>query len=71
LELRASERFGVSLLAVAEEIPALRKADLARMDQCADDQRKRVEIRRIEAAREAFAIIKQKNDQDPTNRQRK
>ena len=43
------------LIAVAEEIPALRNMDLARMDQRADDQRKRVEIRRIEAAHEAFA----------------
>ena len=43
------------LIAVAEEIPALRNVDLARMDQRADDQRKRVEICRIEAAHEAFA----------------
>jgi hypothetical protein len=43
-----------ALLAVAEEIPALRTVDFARLDQRADDQRKRIEVRRIEAAREAF-----------------
>jgi hypothetical protein len=43
-----------SLLAVAE-IPTLRKVDLARLDQRAEDQRKRVEELRIEAAREALS----------------
>jgi hypothetical protein len=47
-----------ALLAVAEEIPALRNVDLVRLDQRADDQRKRVEVRRIEAAREAFVPAK-------------
>jgi hypothetical protein len=47
-----------ALLAVAEEIPALSKVDLARLDQRADDQHKRVEARRIEAAREAFVPAK-------------
>jgi len=47
-----------TLLAIAEEIPALRKVDLARLDQRADDQHKRVEARRIEAAREAFVPAK-------------
>ena len=47
-----------ALLAVAEEIPALRKVDLARLDERADDQHKRVEARRIEAAREAFVPAK-------------
>jgi hypothetical protein len=42
-----------SLLAVAE-IPTLRKVDLAGLDQRAEDQRKRVEELRIEAAREAL-----------------
>ena len=48
-----------ALLAVAEEIPALRKVDLARLDQRDEDQRGRVEVRRIEAVREAFAPAKQ------------
>lgn len=43
-----------ALLAVAQEIPALNKVDFGRLDQRAEDQRKRLEIRRIEAAREAF-----------------
>ena len=47
-----------ALLAVAEEIPALRKVDFAGLDQRADDQRERVESRRIEAARDAFAPAK-------------
>ena len=47
-----------TLLALAEEIPALRKVDFAKLDQRADDQRKRVEARRIEAAREAFLPAK-------------
>ena len=47
-----------ALLAVAEEIPALRKVDFARLSQRADDQRKRVEVRRLEAAREAFGPAK-------------
>ena len=47
-----------ALLAVAEEISALRKANLAGLEQRADDQHKRVEARRIEAAREAFAPAK-------------
>jgi hypothetical protein len=46
-----------ALLAIAE-IPALRKVDLARLDERADDQHKRVEARRIEAAREAFLPAK-------------
>jgi hypothetical protein len=37
-----------TLLAIAEEKPALRKVDFARLDQRADDQRKRVESLRIE-----------------------
>jgi hypothetical protein len=47
-----------SLLAVAEEIPVLRKVDLARLDQRAGDQRNRVEDVRVEAAREAFVPTK-------------
>jgi hypothetical protein len=47
-----------ALIAIAEEIPALRKMDLARLDQRAEDQRGRVEIRRIEAVREALAPAK-------------
>jgi hypothetical protein len=43
-----------ALLAVAEDIPALGKVDFVRLDQRAEDQRKRVEDRRIEAARAAF-----------------
>jgi hypothetical protein len=43
-----------SLFAAAEEIPALRKVDLARLVQRAGDQRNRVEDLRVEAAREAF-----------------
>ncbi len=43
-----------ALLAVSEEIPALRKVDLVELDPRAEDQHKRVEARRIEAAREAF-----------------
>jgi hypothetical protein len=47
-----------ALLAVAEEIPILRQTDFARLGQRADDQRKRVEVRRLEAAREAFVPAK-------------
>ena len=47
-----------ALLAVAEDIPALRKVDLARLDQRADDQHQRIETRRIEAARVAFVPAK-------------
>ena len=47
-----------SLLAITEEIPALRKLDLARLDQRAEDQRRRVEKIRIEAASEAFVPTK-------------
>ncbi len=47
-----------ALLAVAEEIPALRKVDLVRLDQRAEDQRGRVEAHRIEAALEAFVPAK-------------
>ena len=47
-----------ALLAVAEEIPILRQVDFARLGQRADDQRKRVEVRRLEAAREAFGPAK-------------
>jgi hypothetical protein len=47
-----------ALVAVADGIPALRKVDFVRLDQRADDQRKRVEARRIEAAREAFVPAK-------------
>jgi hypothetical protein len=43
-----------ALLAVAEVIPAWHEVDFVRLDQRADDQRKRVEVRRIEAARQAF-----------------
>jgi hypothetical protein len=46
-----------SLFAAAEEIPALRKVDLARLVQRAGDQRNRVEDLRVEAAREAFVPI--------------
>jgi hypothetical protein len=46
-----------ALLAVAEEIPGLRKVDLAGLDQRAEDQRGRVEVHRIEAARAAFAPV--------------
>src|ERR1700674_4430080 len=45
-----------SLLAGAE-IPALEKVDFAKLDQRAEDQRKRVEDHRIEAAREAFGPV--------------
>jgi hypothetical protein len=47
-----------SLLAVAEEIPALHNVDLIGLDQRAGDQRDRVEDLRVEAAREAFAPTK-------------
>src|SRR5580704_6444415 len=47
-----------TLLAVAEEKPALHKVDFAGLDQRADDQRKRVEALRIEAALDAFAPAK-------------
>jgi hypothetical protein len=47
-----------SLLAVAEEIPALHTVDLVNLDQRAADQRDRVEDLRAEAAREAFAPTK-------------
>jgi hypothetical protein len=47
-----------TLLAIAEEKPALRKVDFARLDQRADDQRKRVESLRIEAVLAAFAPAK-------------
>jgi len=47
-----------TLLAVAEEIPTLRQVDFPRLSQRADDQRKCVEVRRIEAAREAFVPAK-------------
>jgi hypothetical protein len=43
-----------SLLAVTE-MPALRTVDFARLEQRAEDQRKRVEELRIEAAREALS----------------
>ncbi len=43
-----------SFLAVAGEIPVLRKVDLVRLDKRAGDQRNRVEDLRVEAAREAF-----------------
>jgi hypothetical protein len=36
----------------------LRQVDFPRLSQRADDQRKRVEARRIEAAREAFVPAK-------------
>jgi hypothetical protein len=42
-----------SFLAIAE-IPALQKVDFAKLNQRAEDQRKRVEDLRIEAAREAL-----------------
>ena len=45
-----------SLLAIAE-IPALQKVDFVKLDQRAEDQRKRVEDHRIEAAREAFVPV--------------
>jgi len=47
-----------ALLAIAEEIPALRKVDLARLDKRAEDQRNRVEELRVEAARGAFLPAK-------------
>jgi hypothetical protein len=47
-----------ALLAVAEEIPALGKVDLAALCQRAEDQRGRVEARRVEAARETFLTAK-------------
>jgi hypothetical protein len=43
-----------ALLAIAQEIPAFHRVDFGRLEQRADDQRKRLEVRRIEAAREAF-----------------
>jgi hypothetical protein len=46
-----------SLLAVAEEIPALRTVDLEKLDQRAEDQRGRVEDLRIDAALEAFVSV--------------
>ena len=47
-----------ALLAIAEEIPALRKIDLARLEKRAEDQRNRVEELRVEAARGAFLSAK-------------
>ncbi|MBV9105343.1 MAG: hypothetical protein JO313_04895 [Verrucomicrobia bacterium] len=47
-----------SLLAVAEEIPTLRKVDFATLNQRAEEQRKRVEELRTEAARDAFVPVK-------------
>ena len=44
-----------ALFAVAEKNQALRNVDFARLDQRADDQRKRVEAIRIGAALDAFA----------------
>jgi PAS domain S-box-containing protein len=49
---------GMTNANVAEEKPVLRKVDFGRLDQRADDQRKRVESLRIEAARDAFAPAK-------------
>ncbi len=43
-----------ALLTVAEEIPGLRKVDLARLYQRAEEQRGRIESHRIEAAQEAL-----------------
>jgi hypothetical protein len=43
-----------SLLAVAENIPALRSVALTKLEKRAEDQRTRVEELRVEAAREAF-----------------
>jgi hypothetical protein len=47
-----------ALSAVAQELPALNKVDFGQLGQRADDQRKRLEVRRIEAAREAFIPAK-------------
>jgi hypothetical protein len=47
-----------ALLVVADEIPALCKVDLVRLDQRAEDQHQRVEALRIEAARETFVPAK-------------
>lgn len=47
-----------ALSAVAEGIPALNKVDFDRLKQRAEDQRKSLEVCRIEAAREAFLVGK-------------
>jgi hypothetical protein len=49
-----------ALEAVAPEIPALNKVDFGRLEQRANDQRERLEVRRIEAAR--GALIPGKSD---------
>ena len=58
---RSSSRWplnqGISIFGRRDR-PALRKVDFARLDQRADDQSKRVEARRIEAARDAFLPAK-------------
>jgi hypothetical protein len=58
LGIEGKRTFWRTLLAVAEEKPALRKVDFDRLGQRADDQRKRVESLRIEAALAAFARVK-------------
>ena len=45
-----------SLVSVGEITP-FQKADFGKLDQSAEDQRKRVEVRRLEAAREAFVPV--------------
>jgi hypothetical protein len=48
-----------ALGAVAEEVPPLlRNVDLKRLEERADEQRKRIEPHRIEAARDAFALVR-------------
>ena len=43
-----------ALLVIQEDTPSLRSVDLGRLGQRAEEQRKRVETRRIEWARETF-----------------
>jgi hypothetical protein len=57
-KLETSEHFGVRFSPLQRKYRLLRKVDLVRLDQCAGDQRSRVEDLRVEAAREAFAPTK-------------
>jgi hypothetical protein len=47
-----------SLLAIAEDIPALRNVDFARLNERAEEQRGRVEDLRVDAVRRAFVSAK-------------
>jgi hypothetical protein len=59
LGIAGKQALWCALLAVAEEIPALSRVDLSRLNQRAEDQHQRVEARRIEAAKEALVPAKQ------------